>query len=756
MYSNVEPRVVIYKHDLLSAFKDYRLEINTVCRFMMTTFRIPDFYKYKALESQINSSLSLSQFLLMFVRLLRCANLPLNEGGPKNYIIIDEYTIIPKIFLIIVIIVAKKLNIGVLVCGDRDQLQTIRDSKHTRSQTSFDTISQLADDIFYLDTNERCSNPTYNEFIRLLSQYSTDRSIDLFAQALIYAMLPTKINSTAQFTDLHLSATHQELARLQHKFVCEEKLPVSFYYIHLNDEALRTYYTRAAEEGTAIELVGGVGEGANLQPEGARRVMRRLECGLFEPILLRDYLESGNIPGKFLPYLTLKIGSLYYHEDHSEQCIVRLLEIHAQDEPENNYGAEYLVVENLSHNATCDSQKFIVTKCFNEKVMFKPHYDHLLGRDDSGSDVLPIPNPSVYNYPLYPINFITNHKVQGCTVLSNIDVNLEKVNYRGMYVSLSRVRDPQQISNITFSSGTNISMFITTIINVPELCDINFHDPTSLLPVSVLRERIIDQNYQIYQTNDYSHEMLSSLSEFFNTTDTARKHEIRNWMINRMLYPQQYKVDTSLLSKPAVVDANYALDAYEKSESILTCIINNQELLWSVAKLSLEASDLACMIKALIDTSPDFLSCASGSANASGRNTAGLFIDRFCGTDNACPMNETLLAFILRNAKRDCYAIYNQALQQQQQHERFIRLVDENDPSVCLVAKTKLQKVLYDMIKEQELTFENMLRLIEQVKHDSSFMSTDEPGEQDAIFIKKKSEPVSIENFTINKRQRRH
>lgn len=731
----VNAQVVIYKNDLVDAFKKYRVETYTVCRFLMLTFNIPDFYKYKALESQVNSSLSLNQFLLMFVNLLRTADYPHQRDGTKYFIIIDEYTIINKTFLIIVILLAKRLNVGVLICGDRDQLQTIRDSKHTRSKTSFDTISQLADHTYYLDTNERCSNTEYNDFIRLLSCYSSDRFIDNFAQALIYAALPTKINSTTQFTDLHLCATHFELARLQHKFVCEEKIPVSFYYIFLKKDSLQRYYDLILDENLRIEEIVGNRMPTYDQPA---RVMRRLPCGLFEPIVLRNYLESGNVPGKFVPYLTLKIGALYYYSVHREDSIVRLISIHWESDPDNTFGSDYLVVETITESNK--SSQFIVTKCICNDVMFKLHQQYICGKDESNT-AIPIPGPNIYNFPLYPINFITNHKVQGCTVLSKIDINLEKVNYRGMYVSLSRVRDPEQISNICFSSGTNISMFVTSIINVPELCELNFHDPRAILPMEVLQKRVIMDNYFIYNIKDYSYELLAVLSEFFSATSVERKREIRQWLVDRFGTTSEM----TLLQKPALTDAKKVQEEYEKSESILTAIINKKNIIWSIAMLSVDPTDRACLIKCLIDICPDFI--LTGTAAVADRTTSGLVIDKLCNTENVCSSSESLKNYILRNARQDCFA--------NSESELFLRQVNEN---VSLVARTKLQKRIYTMIENNELTEDSLVALIDKIEADPRYIDDDETSSR---MRSKRTEEKNLKItanpiFVLNKRQKKH
>jgi hypothetical protein len=59
-------------------------------------------------------------------------------------IILDEYTIIPKSLLFVLLAIARRENVGVVICGDKDQLQNIRNTEHSAKNTSFKIASMFA------------------------------------------------------------------------------------------------------------------------------------------------------------------------------------------------------------------------------------------------------------------------------------------------------------------------------------------------------------------------------------------------------------------------------------------------------------------------------------------------------------------------------------------------------------------------------------------------------------------------------------
>lgn len=425
---------IIYKHDLLTTFC---LSSNTmtVTSFIMNIFNIK-FMSQKYLLLQLCGDLSGQEYLFAMVSLLRKASIPKFK---KGIVILDEYTIIPKPILTIALTLLEHYEIGTIVCGDRNQLQNIHNSKHATS-SSYSIARFFAHKVFMLDINERCSDEEYNTFIQYISQFSSSTALGSFAYALIAVMFFDKLFTRSKYNSIHLAGHHQDLADSAHGYVMNNK------YEH-EDYLIPAYKNKLDDD---IPMING----------------------FYQPQALTIYKESKRI-GKFLPYLPIVVGARYYVLKHSEFCQGTM----------KAYDKENETITMIMDDG--NEEKIIkkTTEC--NGVIFSEHLDYL----KTGV------RGQIYNYPIYPANFMSIHKCQGCTISQNLDINLTHTNYQGLYVALSRVTNPSKIDAITIPDVLNY--VVSSMLNFPELID-----KTSPISVHIIESRMV--NYKHYDISKHS------------------------------------------------------------------------------------------------------------------------------------------------------------------------------------------------------------------------------------------------------------
>lgn len=469
--------VIIYKKDLLNKFT-YCAHRYTVAKFFMQMFDL-NYYAYKALCDQIGSSMSPQEFIYAVMTLLNKFQPPPALDG---YMMIDEYTVIPKPLLIALLIILKEYKVGTIISGDCNQLQSIQ-SAQNNGISSFEIAQTFSDKTFFMDRNERCPDPKYNRVMKFISKLSSNKRLDKSAHALVASVFLGKLAASSEYNDVHLAGTHRELTRLVHMYVVNEEIPVEFYLIKTNVyEEVDDAPLPEDDNRTDMELIDTSVELGN---------------GIIQPSIVTNYIND-KMPKKFLPYLPLKIGAKYYVNELTEDCIGELIEIHDNDK---------VLKVRMSDGTVSEVCKKNCSNMLNEM-----HLDAIKQRLRGG----------VYNYPIYPINIMTMHKCQGCTMIDPLDINLGSTTYEGLYVAISRVTHPDGIRRIVIPNL--LDHMFSAIINFPEHVNPNFDDFTEEL----LLERF--ENYKYYKILE-THKCLAILSEFINATTKEERIKLRKQLI---------------------------------------------------------------------------------------------------------------------------------------------------------------------------------------------------------------------------------
>nr|WAQ80106.1 dnahel 2 [Oryctes rhinoceros nudivirus] len=608
---------IIYKHDLLASFK-YNSRRYTVAKFIMKTLRMT-FFEYKAFDKLLSSKITAYEFMLLIVSMLKKATLPNLKGG---IVLLDEYTIISKPLLLVVLMLLEHYKIGAIVCGDRNQLQNIFNSRHA-TLSSHKLAASFASERFTLHKNERCSDAVYNDIIAYISQFSSNRKLDGFAYALIAAIFLRQLIEPPNYNQVHLAGTHQELSDLAHKLVCQNCYPTDFYTIDQSRLRDKDFVVRAK---------------ASLQPTKA----------------LIDYQTriEENQPArvdKFLPYIPLVVGARYYVFKHSEYCQGVLEAVQPDD----------TVRLKLDNGAT-----IVVGRNTNDEVIFDQHREFLLNRESG----------RIYAYPIYPANFMSIHKCQGCTITENLDLMLNNTQYQGLYVALSRVTNPNQISRVTIPD--QISYIISTIINFPQ------HAENRPITVDDLKRGL--ENYVFYNVNSDMTPFLTMISDFILSDDVQLKRSIREQIITLAKnYPQslvsQAKTETdtnsNLLTMSLVIK-------YRDVFVALACLDEIDRNVW-VHEYILANSELSCLLP------QDFQPNSQDINRFEVRELNELI--KMADLNNTYTMETSTLKYI----ETKCHNTIRMSLDDRKKHEKFvISARDEYTFSECTEFCAKVYKKL--------------------------------------------------------------
>lgn len=672
---------VIYKHDLLEPFRHVAHRY-TVAKLVMETLSL-SYFQYQALEMQLCGRLSGVEFIGAVIALLRRAQLPNMLG---SLVILDEYTVVPKPLLLLILILLKVHRIGTIVCGDRNQLQNIHNSTHTRV-SSYELARRLADVTFTLDINERCSDSRYNRIIDYVAGYSSDRRIDDFACSLVAAIFPRQLLGRSEYADTHLAATHRELAHVVHNMVVNDNIATSFYYIEPS----------ASSRGEQDRI---------------------LPNGLLVPRLVARYVHD-RAPDKFLPYLPLCVGARYYLFSHSETTQATLRGV------EQN---ELLFELYDDGGGGKNGDKWLrVRKCANNNVVFEPHRLELLGEDRG----------RIYNYPVYPTNIMTVHKCQGCTIRTKLDLHLANVTHQGLYVALSRVRDPRQIVRVTMPNA--IAHLCSVIVNFPELCEIDTEQRQ--LDVDTLADRL-SANYILYQP---SHDIAchaTLIADFFESgVTTSRKREIRRALIE-LLMSRRCAQRIVLSARPPD----------ESTGTTLLLFLKHRDVFVSLA--CLEDVDRAVWLHEYVRCMPDLMSHMSttesrSSASENGTGGLGNVLASVAGLNNSYPMSRSTLEYLRSRAKQEIRLLQPGADRDAQQR-RVLRYEGDDDYLVVL-AGSEFQARIYHKLAstgDRVLEREWLLAELDSLVAAASERAKLEPEKHERGALKRKRE---CENFSAER-----
>lgn len=462
---------IIFKNDLLVPF-EYISTVFSVAQFFMSCLGMK-YLEYINFVEQLSAKIN--QF--DYIKLISSLITKMKFNDLRNVlVIIDEYTVINKSLLFALLIIFKHYNVGCVISGDKNQLQTIGDSKNTKTLTSFDLVKLFADRVFTFTKNERCGEPEYNDVIKLVSNYASNKRLDNFGYCLVAATLFDNIYGIPDFTDTFLASTHRSLAITQHTMTGnpQNDIKTSFYIMDKTIKHGTSIIRIADDNGMILPLME--------YPKPVREYINWAKKMENKEILNSIVNKTTLYPFKFLPYLPLKVNCKYYVKAFSENCIGELIDIDM-----NNKILTLRMIDNGSIIRVTPSSKF-------EGVIFEEHLRWLHNEtklNDYNPDNVELGcRGKILNYPIYPARFMTIHRCQGCTITDRINIDLCDANYQALYVAMSRVKNRNQIVSIKIPQ--QIAHTLTVIVNFKEYCE-----QTVKITADLIKSRL-NSNYQFY------------------------------------------------------------------------------------------------------------------------------------------------------------------------------------------------------------------------------------------------------------------
>lgn len=326
--------VIIFKHDLLQEFR-FAYYRATVAGFIMNVLGL-NFKTYEAIDRQISRRMSIKQFFSVMIAGIKKAKLPSLVGCTM---ILDEYTVVSKPFLTLLLILFEHHHINVILCGDKNQLQNIHNSPHA-AISSFRIARSFSTRVFTLERNERCLEKDYAAFIQHFAKDSSTRPITLATKCILAAYFPRQMTAQPMYHYTHLASTHEELTTLAHSMVCTYNIPVSFHVLQetqtsmmpTNDEVAEAAYGTKNNSG-ADDTEGDASNKANNKKSNPSKTKTTIKVPPIYARVIEEYqLNNNNIGaisrvGTFLPYLPLQVNALYYVDIMSELSLCRLVHI---------------------------------------------------------------------------------------------------------------------------------------------------------------------------------------------------------------------------------------------------------------------------------------------------------------------------------------------------------------------------------------------------------------------------------------------
>lgn len=462
---------IIYKKDLLFPFR-FSSRRFTVASFVMQILKLK-YYQMQALDKHFSSRMNTYDFMLVMIGMLRRATM---LDFRNSIVYLDEYTIIPKPMLVLIYMELEFYGVGVVICGDKNQLQNIHNSAHAL-MSAYGLSREFAHAEFTLETNERCSDDVYNNLVEYFCQFSSTDNLTEQAFAAIATLFPLQCLAPPTYHQTHLAATHQDLADLISVLVLREECKPNFYFIDQSN----------CKPPNPVPVIPAV---------TLAYLNRAAQCNeeIVDPMTGVVWKKPPK-NDKFVLYLTLAVGGQYFVNTHSEFSRGTLVEYSLLS------GQEYVI---MKMNSDGSLQRFPI--CDAGPSMFEAHRDFMMG-GASGK---------MANFPIYPSNFMTIHKCQGCTITDNLDLLLMNCNFQHLYVALSRVTQRSQIARIQIPF--QMQYLTSAVINFKQLCF------TNNIRISDVREGIKD--FMFYPITDYNW-FNKALQGFFMLKKSAERMELR-------------------------------------------------------------------------------------------------------------------------------------------------------------------------------------------------------------------------------------
>lgn len=642
--------VTIFKHDLLFRFKEFVACFTTTSLFMQL-FDIPKYFQYNNLVKYFNSHLEPFELTSVIVFFLKRLNLSLIKDST---LILDEYTTVPKIFLLILLIAAKFHNLDIIFCGDKNQLQNIIETKYI-TLSSHAIVSYFAHKQFEFKINHRTVDSYHNDFIDCLSNLCTSKRLDDFAYSFLAIIFPEKLIKTPEQEELyatHLSSTYKENHSALHALICKYQICCDYYYIIPNKKS--------------NEKICG----------------QLLENGLYLPQYVSNFIAGNGIIDTYLPYLPLIRGAIYCCEIYSELSEGILYDIKFNDTFVNGklISTPIEVIIRFEHEQMENGEiiKKINFRTYvkeaNNDVLFENHKNALLG---NGGGI-------IFHFPIYPKETLMSiHMSQGNTIQRQRKVVMyfsPKTTYRGLYVLMSRPNSPDQIMRIVIPN--QMLYLFSAIVNFPELCNVDVK-----LSIDKVYSKLVT-DFKLYRIDDEHKISIAVLCvNFINSTKTEERQMYRENLIK-------------------LTNASYKLKKHEKTLKKVCnthILLKYDEILFKLSKLYETDSRIWLQVFSQFDSEIKLLTEFDETVGSESN-----LLRVYCNLSSLKAIKTSLNGYIL-NSDELCEHINAQKL-----NEKDIFSINVNNRENHQRRVSSLQYEIFTELKNKSLSPESLLQLLDK------------------------------------------
>lgn len=219
---------VVYTRNLANAFNNTNHTFKcclTVCKFVMNILHVP-FEKYKTLFKTNPTDICFKDLLWNMYRLaFSVASVTTHsftkheEKAKLDLLVVDEYTVISPLELIFLYFVCRRFDIVLLVCGDRNQQNSITSCPFL-SCNNFAVVNELCDSLHELDVQHRSTDLKHTTFLTALknsvidSRYNTPMGFK--EKLFVYKHLHEKFSKPLSQNNIYLASYHKDIkARLK-------------------------------------------------------------------------------------------------------------------------------------------------------------------------------------------------------------------------------------------------------------------------------------------------------------------------------------------------------------------------------------------------------------------------------------------------------------------------------------------------------------------------------------------------------------
>lgn len=200
---------LVYTKHLVNLARSYNINSITCCNFLMINFNM-NYFEAKQL---FYKTFTLNEWLQFLLKLIK-TRLVMFEMSFYDFIILDEYTVVSPLYIILLYLIAIKCNVNLIFVGDRNQQNSI--SKNIfHYKNNYSLVNRIADENIKFDQQIRIVDQEYNQKIQILKQTIENAqdniSMNFYYLYELYKLFPEKFHLEEDTSNVYFSQFHRNI-----------------------------------------------------------------------------------------------------------------------------------------------------------------------------------------------------------------------------------------------------------------------------------------------------------------------------------------------------------------------------------------------------------------------------------------------------------------------------------------------------------------------------------------------------------------